>query len=394
MGVELNTGQLKAAYLADIWWHNSTNQLFEISGAAGTGKTFLVRYIMDQLGIELKNVLFVAYTGKAATVMAANGLPAQTIHSAFYDYVKKPLRDENGRMVFDEKNKPIIKGCFEKKDHLKKKVDLIVIDESPMVNESFAKDIFSFGIPVIALGDRNQLPPVFGDSVFMINPDVTLTEIMRQAEGNPIIYLSQRVLNEEPLVPGVYKNSYIISKRDVQDFQLQNSTMILTGTNHLRYAINDKFRNDYFGYGDKDFPQLGEKVVCKKNNWDRQLGSSGIYLTNGMTGTVEYTSRESFKNDSFIMDFKPDFGNKIFRNLNVCYSRLMSPGLKEENQDFSKKFKDQFEFGYATTVHASQGSQWDSVLFFDERIMRSKEDHKRFEYTAITRGINQIGIAI
>ena len=394
MGIELNNGQLKAAYLADIWWHHATNQLFEISGAAGTGKTFLVRYIMDQLGINLKDAMFVAYTGKAATVMAANGLPAQTIHSTFYDYVKKPLRDENNRIVYDERNRPILKGVFEKKEHLKKKVKLIVIDESPMVNESFAKDIFSFGIPVIALGDRNQLPPVFGDSVFMVDPDVTLTEIMRQEEGNPIIYLSQKVLNEEPLIPGVYRDSYIIRKTDVQDYQLQHSKMILTGTNHLRHVINEKFRNDYFGYGDMDFPQLGEKVVCKKNNWDRQLGNSGIYLTNGMTGTVEYTSKESFKNDTFTMDFKPDFGNKTFRNLHVCYSRLMTPAKYAEENSFSSKFKDQFEFGYATTVHASQGSQWESVLFFNERIMRSKEDQKRFEYTAITRAVNQIGIAI
>ena len=394
--MELNSGQLKATYLANDWWHHSSNQLFEISGAAGTGKTFLVRYLIDQFGLDYKRVLFIAFTGKAATVMAKNGLPAQTIHSACYRYLKKPVRDEEGKLMYDEKGKLIIKGTFEKRERLAKDVDLIVIDESPMVNKEMAKDIFSFQKPVIALGDINQLPPVFGETIFMVEPDVILTEIMRQAEGNPIVYLSQRILNYEPLMPGVYKNSFVIRRDDVTDFQLQNADIILTGTNHLRQAINDKFRDEYLRFQYRDFPQIGEKVVCKKNNWDRELGKgSGIYLTNGMTGTVEYASRESLKNDSFTMDFKPDFGNKVFRNLNVCYSRLMNGVItSDEKLAFKSKFKDQFDFGYAITVHASQGSQYPNVLFFDQKIMRNREDQKRFDYTGITRASESIGILL
>lgn len=393
MGIELNTGQLRAAYLADIWWHNSSNQVFEISGAAGTGKTTLVRYIIDQLGLDLNRVLFTAFTGKVVSVLGKNGLPAKTIHSAFYEYVKKPEVDENGKMVFDERLRPVMKSTFEKKDRLDKKYDLIVIDESPMVNEPMQRDILSFGIPVIALGDLNQLPPVFGKSVFLVDPDVVLTEIMRQAEGSAVIYLSQRILKGEPLIPGVYKNSFVIRRSDVTDFQLQAADMILTGTNKLRYAINDKFREEYLRFKTKDFPQIGEKVVCKKNNWDRKLGKSGIYLTNGMTGTVEYVSKESYKKDTFTMDFKPDFDQRVFRNLNVCYSRLMDPETSVEEFDFTKRFKDQFEFGYACTVYASQGSQWPSVLFFNQKYM-GKEDQKKMEYTAITRAEDQIGILL
>lgn len=393
MGIELNNGQLRAAYLSDIWWHKSNRQVFEISGAAGTGKTTLVRYIIDQLDLKLEKVLFTAFTGKVVSVLAKNGLPAQTIHSAFYDYVKKPERDENGHMLFDEKMRPIIKSKFEKKERLDKKYDLIVIDESPMVNEQMARDILSFHIPVIALGDLNQLPPVFGKSFFLVNPDVVLKEIMRQAEGSAVVYLSQRILHDQPLNVGVYKNSFVIRRNDVTDFQLKQADMILTGTNKLRYAINDKFREEFLRFKNKDFPQLGEKVVCKKNNWDRRLGRSGIYLTNGITGTVEYVSKESLKNDVFTMDFKPDFDKRVFRNLNVCYSRMMNPEEVAEENDFSKKFKDQFEFGYASTVYASQGSQWPSVLFFDQRYM-GKEDQKKMEYTAITRAEDQIGILL
>lgn len=393
MGIELNNGQLKAAYLADLWWHHSTKQKFEISGAAGTGKTTLVRYIIDQLNVDMNRVLFTAYTGKVVSVLAKHGLPAKTIHSAFYEYTKVPKKDENGCMMLDEQLRPIMKKTFVKKKYLDKKYDLIVIDESPMVNDEMGRDILSFGVPVIALGDINQLPPVFGKSCFLAEPDVILKEIMRQAEGSAVIYLSQRILKGEPLIPGVYKTSFVIRRNDITEFQLKAADMILTGTNSLRYAINDKFREEFLQYKRKDFPQVGEKVVCKKNNWDRKLGKSGIYLTNGITGTVEYVSKESFRNDSFTMDFKPDFDCRVFRNLNVCYSRLMHPELEKENYDYAKKFKDQFEFGYATTVYASQGSQWPSVLFFDQKYM-GNDDQKKMEYTAITRAEEQIGILL
>ena len=85
MGIELNNDQIHAAYLADDWWYNSTRQLFEISGSAGTGKTTLVRYLIERFNLTTDQVLFIAYTGKAASQLIRNGLPARTIHSACYE---------------------------------------------------------------------------------------------------------------------------------------------------------------------------------------------------------------------------------------------------------------------------------------------------------------------
>ena len=82
MGIELTNEQIYATYDAETWFRSSTSgQVFEISGPAGSGKTTLVLYIIEKLGLRKKDVLFCAYMGKAATQLIRNGLPARTIHS-------------------------------------------------------------------------------------------------------------------------------------------------------------------------------------------------------------------------------------------------------------------------------------------------------------------------
>ena len=82
MGIELNEDQLFTAMDMEHWYHSGTKQTYEISGAAGTGKTTMVLYLIEQLGLSLDEVLFMAYMGKAATQLARHGLPAKTIHSS------------------------------------------------------------------------------------------------------------------------------------------------------------------------------------------------------------------------------------------------------------------------------------------------------------------------
>ena len=63
-----------------------------------------------------------------------------------------------------ENQKP--KKVFALKEKLNKKIKLIVLDEGSMVNKEIGEDLLSFQIPVIVLGDLNQLPPVFGNPIF------------------------------------------------------------------------------------------------------------------------------------------------------------------------------------------------------------------------------------
>jgi ATP-dependent exoDNAse (exonuclease V) alpha subunit len=73
-------------------------------------------------------------------------------------------------------------------------VALFVIDECSMVDEEIGKDLLSFGVPVLVLGDPAQLPPVKGGGFFTeADPDVMLTEIHRQAAENPIVRMATTI---------------------------------------------------------------------------------------------------------------------------------------------------------------------------------------------------------
>lgn len=392
MSIELNTEQIHAIYDMESWWNSRDKQVFEISGAAGTGKTTLVRYLIERLGLKYDEVLFVAFMGKAASQLARNGLPAKTIHSAIYDLVKVPERDENGKIIIKENGKVKTIKKFVLKDRIGKHIKLIVLDEGSMVNEDIGKDLLSFDLPVIVLGDLNQLPPVFGNSFFLRKPDVILRKIMRQAEGDPIIWLSQEILNGRKLKPGIYGKSAVIRREEINEDNFVNSSIVITGTNRLRYSINTKFREEFKQIKNLEMPQYGEKLICRKNNWHKMI-DDGIFLTNGTTGFVDYVDKASYNGKTMTIDFRPDFTKTAFKNITFDYKHLYADPMKED-EPFSY-FNDKMEFAYAITVHSSQGSQWEKVLFLDESyIMRDEFSRRSFEYTGITRARSSIIIAI
>lgn len=392
MNIQLTDEQVFAIYKGEEWWNRSGEQVLEISGPAGSGKTFLVRYLIERFGLDLDEVLFVAYMGKAAMIMARNGLPAQTIHSAIYNY-EKILDKVEGKIQMLPNGRPKMKHVFVKKERLHPKIKLIVLDEGSMVNEIIAKDLLSFNIPVIVLGDLNQLPPVFGNSFFLNNPDIILTKIMRQAEQSPIIYLSQQVLNGNKLTNGVYGNCAVINKSDVTDYLFNEADIVLTGTNRLRYEINNLFRTHIKKGIKEQYPNVGEKIICRQNNINKHINDN-IYLTNGMVGYVDYVDIESFNGKQLKIDFRPDFLNKSFKNLIIDYNFMYSPPSSDKTIKQYDFTKNKFEFAYAITTHMSQGSQYQKVLFLPERMGMSNEDYKKFLYTGITRAQEKIIIAI
>ena len=285
MGIVLNDQQDECVKMAVNWFKNySSKQTFEISGPAGSGKTTIVRTIIQNLGLEMEDVLFVAYVGKAALQLTRSGVNGRTIHSAFYNIDFVPVKDDDGKPVI-KNGKVVTRPEFIKKEKIPSNIKLIVIDEAPMVNESFGVDIESFNIPIICLGDLQQLPPVIGGTKYLIRPDYVLTKIMRQAEGNPIIYLSQLASRGEPIPYGKYGDKcYVIPKDKVNDNMLLKADMILTPTNASRARINKYIREELRGI-DSELPVVGEKLICRKNNRNRIIGD-GVYLVNGMLGYV------------------------------------------------------------------------------------------------------------
>ena len=167
---------------------NGTPQVFRLFGYAGTGKTTLAKHLAEHVDGEVK---FAAFTGKAASVMRGKGCRgASTIHSLIY------RARESGEEI----------PSFDLWDEAPaSKAEMIIIDECSMVDAELGRDLLSFGVPLLVLGDPAQLPPIQGGGFFTeAEPDVMLTEVHRQAEGNPIIRLSMDIRAGEYLEPGRY----------------------------------------------------------------------------------------------------------------------------------------------------------------------------------------------
>lgn len=393
MDLELNTQQIYAIYDLENWWNAQNNQVFEISGGAGTGKSTLIQYFIDKINLKHDDVLFLAYTGKAASRLQRLGLPATTIHSAIYKFKMEEVRDESGHLIFKENGHVLKQPTFKLRKHLAKDVSLIVIDEGSMVDARIASDLLSFGIPIVVLGDLNQLPPVFGNSYFLRKPNVVLTQIMRQAENNPIVHLSQMVLSGKELKPGVFGHSAVMKKRDLTEYQFKHSDIVLTGTNRLRYNINQYYREYIRGIKRLEYPHVGEKIVNRKNQWDLKVGKD-IYFTNGMLGVVDKVYQSTYNGKSMVLDFRPDFTKKVFHNVKFDYHHLYEVPGQDSTATFNNIHLSRIEFAYAITVHTSQGDEWGNVLYLHEDYSNDAEFRRKILYTAITRAVESITIVL
>jgi exodeoxyribonuclease-5 len=152
------------------------------------------------MDLKHQEVLFMAFVGKATMALARKGNFAKTIHSSVYDLIDVPRIDPEGNIM--QKNGRILTTfAFVRKEKLPDEVKLLVVDEGSMVAGPMAEDILSFGLPVVVLGDLDQLPPVFGSSYFLVKPDVILTQVMSKRRRS-IIMLSQMAIKGLPFKVG------------------------------------------------------------------------------------------------------------------------------------------------------------------------------------------------
>jgi len=386
MGVELTDEQIELKREIKHWYKTLYKPYYYYSGAAGTGKTTVIQSVISDMGLADNEIISAAYVGKAVLVLMRHGLKACTIHSLIYTTTfvseKTLVMDENGNIHHTTKRKM----KFVLKDRLDPDIRLIIVDESGMVNDKMREEILSFGIPLVMLGDMNQLPPVFGKSSILDTPDFILTKIMRQAEGDPIVYLSQCILNDIPLKYGNYGLSNVVSEIDISRKLIEDYDMIICAKNKTRDHLNTSIREEILHRYTPE-PMIGEKMICRQNNWDECI--NGIYLTNGMVGYITDVDYSSLYRNLLYVGFRPDFMDEGFDVLDLDYKYLKTPF--DEKKDFGLSDFNKFEFGYAITAHLSQGSEYNRVLFMDE-FFHSPEMTKKLEYTAITRARDQITI--
>src|SRR4029079_10876095 len=157
---------------------------------------------------------------------------------------------------------------------------LIVLDEVSMVGEDMARDLMSFGKPILVLGDPGQLPPIKGEGAFTKDaPDIMLTEIHRQAGESAIIRLATMARNGEPIGFGQYDTFvWKMRKMDVTPEQCLRGGQVICGLNATRLGLNNAMRRAA-GFSDGYLPTGGgEKLICLKNQNDLGL-INGMFIT-------------------------------------------------------------------------------------------------------------------
>ena len=345
------------------WLAHRDSQVFRLFGYAGTGKTTLARHLAE--GVEGK-VLFGAFTGKAAHVLRQKGCEgAATLHSLIYRPTGTNEEEDD-----DGKEQPLFAL---RRDAPASEAALIIIDECSMVDEELGRDLLSFRVPVLVLGDPAQLPPVKGGGFFTEHaPDVMLSEVHRQAKDNPIIRLSMEVREGRELDYGAYDTTEIIRRSDIDPQRILETDQVLVGMNRTRRLYNNRIR-ELLGYRDWQ-PAAGEKLVCLRN--DKKKG-----LLNG--GTWSIAALRTPRKGLLRLDVEPE-DDLLARKVAVTVLPEFFQGNYDDLPYAKRRRSDEFDYGYALTVHKSQGSQWDDVVLFDEsRAFREHRD--RWLYTGITR---------
>ena len=398
--VSLNFNQRRVFDAAMEWWKGDRSEPFEISGPPGTGKTYLIDTIIDYLGLDRSNVAPLAYTGAAAINMRFHGMiNAKTIHSWLYKPVMEYIYDENGNIVMDPVfNKPKTKIVYIEKDPSElSTILLFVADEAGTIPPSMRVTMEKYNIPIIAAGDIDQLPPIHGKPAFLNDPSKIhfLTEIMRQSLNSGIVQISQMLREGYQPHCGMYSDAIVIRKHQLTYDMLVKSKIILCGRNATRDEFNDLMRG-FHGYKG-ELPNPGERVVCRKNNWDMST-LDGINLTNGLLGVVCNDPRyQYFRNeDKFIMDFMPDIGYDPssdpalhgFFGLECSYKYFTADHANREKLRQSPYItNERFEFGYAITTHMSQGSEYDNGIYIEEPLMGDvkRDINRKLNYVGITR---------
>jgi exodeoxyribonuclease-5 len=300
-------------------------QVFRLFGYAGTGKSTVLRFALDELGLDahergcsdgegdsegngcVPGVVTATFTGKAALVLRRKGTPARTIHSLIYSVIEATEEEIEAaeRKIEEAKVAARYLSGFERttaeaaieamrqaigqmkrpRFALNPKSDaahakLIVLDEVSMVGAEMARDLMSFGKPILVLGDPGQLPPIDGAGAFIKDaPDVMLTEIHRQAAESAVIRLATMAREGQPIPFGAHdEHVWKMRKMDITPQQALRGGQVICGMNATRLQLNNAMRRAA-GLGPDWLPSgADEKIICLKNQNDYGL-VNGMFVT-------------------------------------------------------------------------------------------------------------------
>lgn len=362
-----------------------------ISGFAGTGKSTLVRFIIDALNVNEDNVAYATFTGKAAEVLRKKGNPnAMTLHRLLYDSIPR----QGGGFI------RIPKKALE--------YNIIVVDEASMVPKTMIDMLLAHKVYILFLGDPFQLPMIDKKEShdLLDKPHIFLDQVMRQAAESEIIQLTMKIRAGENIDYMQGSEVIILPKTQLVTGHLTWADVILCATNKTRHTMNQQKR-ELLGFN--GVLQSGERVIIKRNYWD-DCDEDGNALVNGTIGTVTNPYDGFVRIPPYVKNnrrdlpligcvFTPD-GGKPFNKLEIdkdfllteepCVDWKVSYQLGKLKPKIGDILPKQATYGYALTCHAAQGSEWDKVLVIEESFPFDKTEHARWLYTACTRAAEKL----
>jgi exodeoxyribonuclease-5 len=412
----------------DVGRYGGDPKLLTVGGLAGTGKTTLLGVFAASNNLL---VAYVTFTGRASSILARklkaagasttdkmrppDGMKMRGAGLSLYD---PHLAPDSGpafvgtihrllyRPVIDSKTEELT--GWVKRDKLDRSYDLIVIDEASMVGASMLADLQVHGVPILAVGDHGQLPPVMDAGDLMKNPDLRLEKIHRQALGNPIIALAHairetgRFENARILMTGRDCRVQFRRKADVAQVLLDAyaaspsaPSALDVGTlcwmNRTRVQLNSTARKTL---GHAGPPRRGEIVIALKNKPPVYNGMRGVLTTDATPG-----------HEPWIVDLSVEFPDEglVAQRYEVCAPQFCREKLFANVEELKARGMPEsfaragmpFDFGYALTTHKSQGSQFEHAIFYVDRPVRpDEEDWRRFAYTAVTRASERLTVLL
>ena len=385
-----------------------------LKGSAGVGKTWLVHTLIKELTYTIKpfKIMCSAPTHKALAVINSKVkiklVKFSTVHSALQ--YRSSINKETGKRVFsshpNDKWPPL------------KDIKYWIIDEASMIDTDMLKTILFHAklqeTIVVFVGDDKQLNPVDEEDspVFYQNyPEVELTEIIRQGEGNPIITLSRNI-------PEIWKKkSNLLGGPEGQDvgyLYTQNLAKIIeelakvNGTDEFKYLawtnkevdkINKLVRHRIYG-DNPDKIELGETIIFNApyKNYTTNETVEVLELEK-TTINQQIVLKDQGTKQSISVEFNIYIINKNIKVLNDSslaifkkYSTLTNKNCKDkmlsyvERNYFLSIFAD-FNYNHALTIHKSQGSTYKTTVLNvrDINFNQKEKEKQRLFYTGVTR---------
>lgn len=299
---------------------------------------------------------------------------------------------------------------------------LIIVDEASMVDDTMLRDLRGYGVPILAVGDHGQLPPVGAAGSLMKSPHLRLEKIHRQAEGNPIIALSKYIREEGRFPENFPENENVkfgrlrfieqlIEERygDASAERLLEMGLACY-TNKRRIGLNVAVRRARgTARNGRELARKGEHVICLRN---MKAEGGRPPVANGMRGVlmndVEWKQNVNYRGEKLGVSETQVVGSIAFPEDEISahsYTMLAAQFGREKTFSNPEELAREtglhsfsmagalFDYGFAMTVHKLQGSQVDDLVVLAERPGPvSDEDWRKWAYTAATRSANKLTV--